>query len=275
MAKKLLICDLDGTLLDTVEELSLPYSDKLNALLDEGIDFTIATGRDFENTKQALHNTRIQNPVILTNGAILAEYPSGDVLEYHTLPSETISKILDLSAQFGLETMVFASYDKKNNYPRFIKGRWVDVHNIRRLKLTDFEDYLTEPVISIQFMNDKKSLDTMYSATKNNPSIANNAYILFFEHAYIPGMYWLEYNPENASKEVMLASLIKRKGYTPSDIVVFGDNFNDMGMFQLAGTAVVVDNASEEIKKYADYIVPSNMDGGVLIFIEEHLKDFI
>jgi len=275
LAKKLLICDLDGTLLDTVEELSLPYSDKLNALLDEGIDFTIATGRDFENTKQALHNTRIQNPVILTNGAILAEYPSGDVLEYHTLPSETISKILDLSAQFGLETMVFASYDKKNNYPRFIKGRWVDVHNIRRLKLTDFEDYLTEPVISIQFMNDKKSLDTMYSATKNNPSIANNAYILFFEHAYIPGMYWLEYNPENASKEVMLASLIKRKGYTPSDIVVFGDNFNDMGMFQLAGTAVVVDNASEEIKKYADYIVPSNMDGGVLIFIEEHLKDFI
>jgi hydroxymethylpyrimidine pyrophosphatase-like HAD family hydrolase len=65
------------------------------------------------------------------------------------------------------------------------------------------------------------------------------------------------------------------KGYLPKNTIVFGDNFNDIGMFSLAGTVVVVENAPEEIKKLADYIVPSNLEGGVLQFIEEHLDELV
>ncbi|MBN2154817.1 MAG: HAD-IIB family hydrolase [Candidatus Lokiarchaeota archaeon] len=277
MPKKLLISDLDGTLLDSVLQLSQNLSDKLNRLLKKGIDFTIATGRDFENTKIALYNTHIQNPIVLTNGAIMADFPSGSVIEYLTIPSETVNHIHTLAESFGLKTMVFASYDETCNYPRFIKGDWWDPHEIRRLDLTEYEKFLNEPVISIQFMNTIECLSEMYSQSLKNSEIQSHTHILFFEDAFLRGTYWLEYNPKQARKEIMVESLVRKKGYSLENTVVFGDNYNDVGMFQLVkdGTIVVVENAPDEIKKYADYIVPANTEGGVFHFIEKHIEELI
>ena len=275
LAKKLLISDLDGTLLDQLNGISQKYADRLNMLLDKGIDFTIATGRDYENTKLALQNTNINNPIILTNGAIMAEYPSGSVIEYLTIPHKTVSRIYDYANKYNLQTMVFASYDKERNYPRFVKGSWWISGETRRLKPEEYHPYLKEHVISIQFMNTKEKLDEMNSLTNRDPIISRDTHILYFEDSYFPGMYWLEYNPINARKEIMIESLRKIKGYNREDIIVFGDNFNDVGMFQYAGTVVVVKNAHDKIKQYADRIVPSNKEGGVLKYIEQHLDELI
>jgi Cof subfamily protein (haloacid dehalogenase superfamily) len=275
LAKKLLVCDLDGTLLDSIKGLSQKFTDKLNFFLDEGIDLSIATGRDFENTHLVIQNTHIRNPIILTNGAILAEYPSGSILDYLTIPPKTVERIYEFAEEFCLETLVFATYDKTNNLPRFIKGTWWDIENIRRLHLEEYQSYLDDPVISIQFMNPKSHLDEMFSQTSIDSNISMNSHILYFEDSFLPGMYWLEYNAANARKEVMLAELIQKKGYSLEDTIVFGDNFNDVGMLELAGTAVVVENAPNEIKKIADHIIPSNLDGGVLQYIQENLEDLI
>ncbi len=275
MAKKLLICDLDGTLLDNIKGLSQNFADKLNMLLNKGIDLVIATGRDFENTHLAIQNTIIHNPVILTNGAIMADYPSGSIIEYLTIPKEVVSKIFKYASQFKLQTMVFASYDKKRNYPRFVKGSWWISGDTCRLEPDEYNSYLKEPVISIQFMYPREQLDEMYAISMQDSLITRDAHILYFEDSFRPGMYWLEYNPINARKEVMVRSLIDRKGYTSQDIVVFGDNYNDVGMFKIAGTVVVVENAPEEIKKFADVVVPSNREGGVLQYIEQHLDELV
>ncbi|MHA1109928.1 MAG: Cof-type HAD-IIB family hydrolase [Promethearchaeota archaeon] len=275
MAKKLLISDLDGTLLDSIHGLSPKYSDKLNSLLDKGIDFTIATGRDFENTELAIRNTHVRNPIILTNGAIMADYPSGTTIDYLTIPPEIVDHIYEFANKFKLQTIVFAAYDEEHKSPRFVKGAWWNYDEIHRLDLEDYERFLSDPVISIQFMYPKELLDEMYAISNHNHAISKNTHILYFEDSFLPGMYWLEYNPVNARKEVMVDSLIKLKGYTKEKVIVFGDNYNDVGMFQSAGTAVVTENAPDEIKKYADHIVPSNLEGGVLQFIEEHLDELV
>ena len=276
MAKKLLICDLDGTLLDNYKGLSQKYADKLNTLLDKGIDLTIATGRDFENTHIAIQNTNIHNPIILTNGAIMADYPSGEIIEYLTIPHDVISQIYELAGKFQLQTMVFASYDQEHNSPRFIKGEWWRSNEIKRLESQEYTQYLNDPVISIQFMYPKQTLDEIYSLSLQNSAIMNDTHILYFEDSFLPGMYWLEYNPIRARKEVMVQSLMERKGYTSENTIAFGDNFNDVGMFQFVGKVVVVENAPEEIKnKYADHICPSNLEGGVLQFIEQNLDDLL
>jgi Cof subfamily protein (haloacid dehalogenase superfamily) len=274
LAKKLLICDLDGTLLDNIKGLSQKYADKLNILLDQGIDLTIATGRDFENTKLAIQNTRIQNPIILTNGAIMADYPSGEIIEYLTIPSDAVSQIYELADKLQLQTIVFSSYDKEHNSPRFVKGTWWNIDSIRRLELSEYKQYLNDPVISIQFMYPKIALEEIYSLSLKNPEIIKDTHILYFEDSFLPGMYWLEYNPIRARKDLMVKSLMKLKGYSPENTIAFGDNFNDVEMFELVGKVVVVENAPEEIKnKYADYICPSNLNGGVLQFIEQHLDE--
>lgn len=275
MAKKLLISDLDGTLLDSINGLSPKYTDKLNLLLDKGIDFTIATGRDFENSELAIRNLHIRNPIILTNGAIMADYPSGELIDYLTIPPEEVTQIYEFASKFNLQTIVFAAYDEKHNSPRFVKGSWRNSNEIHRLNPEDYECFLSDPVISIQFMYPKELLDEMYTESNHHPALSKNTHILYFEDSFLSGMYWLEFNPVNARKEVMVDSLIKLKGYTSENVIVFGDNYNDVGMLQSAGTAVVVENAPDEIKQYADYIIPSNEDGGVLQYIEQHLDELV
>jgi hydroxymethylpyrimidine pyrophosphatase-like HAD family hydrolase len=139
----------------------------------------------------------------------------------------------------------------------------------------DYEKYIGEPIISIQFMYPKDVLDEMYFLSQNNVVISRNSHLLYFKDVFLSDQYWLEYNPVKASKEVMLHSLIERKGYIFQNVIVFGDNYNDLGMLKLAGTSVVVENAPEEIKKIADHIIPSNQEGGVLQFIEQHLDELI
>ncbi len=275
MAKKLLISDLDGTLLDGIKGLSQKYVDKLNSFIDKGIDITIATGRDYENTQLVIHNINIQNPIILTNGAFMVDYPSGEVLEVLTISSSCTSEIYTLAARFNLQTIVFGFHDRTNNFPNFIKGKWTNMDEIQRLEVHQYEVFLKEPVISIQFMYPKQQLDEFYALSSQNPIIREESHVLYFEDSFHPGMYWLEFNPINARKEVMAEKLMKLKQVSREDTIFFGDNYNDIGMFDLAGTVVVVENAPEDLKKRADIIIPSNKEGGVIQYIEQHLDELV
>ena len=72
---------------------------------------------------------------------------------------------------------------------------------------------------------------------------------------------WLDFLPKGTSK----ASAIKHlKEYYHCDrVIAFGDGLNDLSMLEKAGIGIVMDNASEEVKKYADYITLSCDDDGV------------
>ncbi|MHA1820798.1 MAG: HAD-IIB family hydrolase [Promethearchaeota archaeon] len=274
--KKLVISDLDGTLLDFPYKLSENYKSRLNIILSKGLDFTICTGRDFENTIKAISGLNFRNPIILTNGAIMAEYPSGKILDYLAMDRDLADKILEFALQNGISLMVFAFYDIKTEKIIFIKGDFEDKINFRLLDLNDwvkFRNNKNIEIISIQFCNDKDIVMPIFEKFKQYDKTA--CYILFFEDAFLEGKYWLEFNPVNAKKEVMLERLVKLKGYSLKDTVIFGDQLNDIGMLKEAGLACVVDNAPPEVKKFADKIVPSNKEGGVIKFLEENLEDLI
>ncbi len=271
MAKKFVISDLDGTLLDNVENLSNKYAKRLNKLIDLGLDFTICTGRDFENTYNAINNVHFENPIILTNGAIMMNYPNGKIIEYLSIPKETSLQILEKSSELNISPMVFASFDEKKNTSRFIKGQWRDPLKIKPLD-NNYMQFIDEPIISIQYCDKKEHLDQFYNEIFNK---FQSSHILYFEDAFLPDYYWLEFNPLNANKENMVKKLIKIKGYKPEDLLIFGDQKNDLGMLEMAGTACVVENGINEVKKIADVIIQSNKNGGVIQFLEENIDEII
>ena len=73
---KFIVSDLDGTLLDNPKYLSKEYVKDLNELMDKGLKFTIATGRDMKKTLKAVPDLNLPYPCILTNGALLADLKS-------------------------------------------------------------------------------------------------------------------------------------------------------------------------------------------------------
>jgi len=275
--KKLIVTDLDGTLLDHVERLSTSYASRLNVLLQQGLDFTVCTGRDFENTQIALQSINFKNPIVLTNGAILCDYPSGKVVQVLTINHQYAVDVLNTADKLNINAMVFASHNLKKNETRFIKGKWWDPKEFIHLQPEQYMKYAKEPIISIQFCDDKEKLDLFYDFCINHfdEKFRSSMHILYFEDAFLPGKYWLEFNPIDAKKEFMLQKLIELKGYQTKDIVVFGDQKNDIGMLKMAGIACTVENASDEVKKIADYVIPSNLNGGVIDFLEKNFRYLI
>lgn len=268
MAKRLVVCDLDGTLLDKADKLSTKYAIRLNKLIEQGLDFTIATGRDFDNTIIAMKDVQFRNPIILTNGALLARFPSGKVESYLTIEKRDSLEILELSQQMNLNVMVFASYIPELNQARFIKGDWWNPHKLRPLIREQYQDFYDEPFISIQFCDDKEKLDPFYKMADER--YGSSMHILYFEDAFLPGKYWLEFNPKTAKKEVMLERLLETTSYTKDHLIVFGDQFNDIGILRMADIACVVANAPDDVKLLADFVIKRNTEGGVVDFLEQN-----
>jgi hydroxymethylpyrimidine pyrophosphatase-like HAD family hydrolase len=73
----------------------------------------------------------------------------------------------------------------------------------------------------------------------------------------------------------MLKRLINLKGYQTKDVIVFGDQFNDIGMFKLAGTSCAMSNAPIEVQKEASIVIQSNKKGGVIRYLEENFDNLI
>ena len=86
--------------------------------------------------------------------------------------------------------------------------------------------------------------------------------------AYV-GCYFLTLLHPDADKAHGITAIQEHVGFDTSDLTVFGDNLNDLGMFQLARTAVAVANAHDELKRHADVVLErTNDEDGVAHYLE-------
>ena len=74
----LYVSDLDGTLLDKDGKLPEESVKRLNRLIDNGLNFTIATARNYDSTYPILRGLNLKHPVILFNGVYLTELQTGE-----------------------------------------------------------------------------------------------------------------------------------------------------------------------------------------------------
>jgi len=95
-------------------------------------------------------------------------------------------------------------------------------------------------------------------------------YILVPE-AYV-GCYFLTILHRVADKSHGIKSVSEYVDFDLSKLTVFGDNFNDLGMFELAGNSIAVANAQEGVKKLADIILPHTNDEDA---VAKYLKGII
>ena len=85
--------------------------------------------------------------------------------------------------------------------------------------------------------------------------------------------YFLEVVPYGVAKDNSLKELLAKLDITEAELIACGDGMNDIPMLKIAGLSAVMENAYPEVKKYADYIAPSNDDAGVADIIKRYILD--
>ncbi len=267
--KTLYVSDLDGTLLRSDEALSEYTIGVINSLTEKGMIFSYATARSFVTAKKVTKGLNAKIPLIIYNGAFVADNASGERLIENYF-DDTVYELLDVLFENEIYPIVYSYIDGREKFSfvpqlctcgmkAFLESRRGDVRTNAVNVLTDLK---AGDIFYITCIDEPEKLRPMYEKYKD-----------LFHCVYDKDIYskkqWLEFMPKNVSKANAVKQL--QELMSCEKAVVFGDGKNDIDMFKSADEAYAVENADDELKKYASAVILSNDDDGVAKWLEENL----
>ncbi|MEH7115818.1 HAD family hydrolase [Neobacillus vireti] len=285
MMIKCIASDMDGTLLNSVQQISEENKQAILKAQAAGIEFVVATGRSYQEATYALSEAGLTCPVICVNGAEIRS-AEGDVLA-----STPISKSLarEVAAKLKEHDIYYEVYTDKGAYSidtdkavsilvdivvsanpemdpeeiRFAAGARIRDGLIH--KVDDYESLFTDDDFKIY-----KVLAFCFDTAKLK---AAGEDLRDFSDLDITssGHENLEITNKQAQKGLALEAFAKAKGIEIAETMAIGDNLNDVSMFERAGRSVAMGNASFEIKALCDVITDTNDEHGVAQAILEVL----
>jgi len=270
----LFVSDLDGTLLRSDGTLSEDSRRRLKELLEAGLCFTVASARTWSEIAPVLEGLPLRLPVIAVNGAFLSDFGTGRPLRIKALPAELAANLYEEIRRVGLSPFLcaFDGTSDKLYYCELLNEqmRWfheiLTTHNRARLcRLEPLEKALSLQVVSFAVMGEERPVAEL--ARRLDEQYAGRLECFHFQNPYTDGHWWLTIHDAGACKSKALCELAHLYGFSMKDVVVFGDEINDVQMFRAAGRAVAVANAHETVKSCADEIIASNDEDAVVRYI--------
>ena len=282
---KMLVTDLDGTLLDDYKEIPEKNIDVINRLHEKfGIIPVIATARPLEVAKYIADKggAAFKSYIIATNGAILMDLIRGEYLINRSLSSEQIKSLIDICKKMGLEyefmTTKCEVADAKYSYRRVVDPMY-DNMGVPFNYQYDLESYISNLQESIPLFavnGTEEELKKCYSALANiqglqisKPCIRTTPEI----DGRVETLAYYDIMREGVTKASAIAKLAEYLGIKKEEIIAIGDGGNDVEMLQAAGLKVAMKNATSALKEIADFItIEDNNAGGVGSFLDELYK---
>jgi hypothetical protein len=246
---KALISDVDGTLTKVIPD-ALPSENVTNCIkkaVNQGLIFSLATGRPYSLVKNIVDHLGIIGPSIVDNGAVIIDSNNGSVLWEALLPNDRANTILKLSRSYPL---VLTSTDtailqNPKVIPAYSKVRKVSIHNIT-------------------FDKAKKLIEEVTNELKDVTTIQASSY----EGIHLTDVY---FSASNATKQHAVVELLKILGITREEAIGVGDGYNDFSLLMACGFKIAMENAVDELKNIADFIAPSVDDDGIVDILEKYI----
>lgn len=276
--KTLFISDLDGTLLQPDVELSDTTVAIINEMLARGVEFTVATARSIASVRTILRNVHIIRPIILMNGVCIYDPDNDRYIKVETFGKESSSRLLSAIARYNIKGLaytmkdgVMSTYyeDLNNRALYYFYEERVRLYNKTFTQIDDFRLLADEPMIYFTLMDVKENLDQVYPVIKELPDLN----CVMYKDNYTPDIWYLEIFSKSASKYHAVRFL---KEYLKAETVVcFGDNLNDLPLFEASNYRIAVANAVDELKSRADEVTGSNTADGVAIWLKSNALNWM
>ena len=271
---RLLGLDLDGTLLNNKKQVNWLDEDRIKKAMQKGVIIVPITGRPKKGIPESIEKLFHSSYVITSNGAVTTDVQLQKNIDSAYIHSKTALNIVELIQlqKEKINVEIFADgigYVQKKQLD-VIKELYRGTHlesyfNISRIPVNDINrliigrnDDIAEISImteSIAIKNKIKKILVGFDDIKISSSVQTD----------------LEINAKNAGKGMALLRLAKRLGIRNSQIMACGDSGNDIEMLQSVGISVAMSNATEEVKKIANYITLSNEENGVADMIDKFI----
>ena len=270
-AQTLYISDLDGTLLNRDSVVSPHSIEKINTLLQKGMLFTVATARTPATVVPLLQQLNLNIPAILMNGAVLYDIQQRRYIRSNGFSDNSALRYISLLEKRELVPFVYRIAHNKlqvfhkplaNDMQREFKRQRENTPYKDFILTTDYQkELLDNPPLFLLVIDRFDKLQTAAAEI----SRAGKCSIFCYRDIIDPEYGNLEIYPKGVSKAATAQEIIAR--LNPWEVVVFGDNLNDLPLFRFADRRYAPENAMDEIKQQATAIIADNDHDGVARFL--------
>ena len=263
---KLVVFDLDGTLLDNQGVISNRTVNLINKLQSQGLIFTIASGRIHSALDEYAKSLNIKIPIISLDGCCISNPETDEIIYESFIPVRYVDKALDYADKFLLNVALCrtdAIYFTESN------SVMKEMMNKFGAKFEEIEDYnsIKDKTLEIVFASDyRDNIKYVYDRLKFPYTFGLN--VSYYKSHRQEGIYYLEVRKRGANKGKALRKLLNNISIKEKNVAVIGDWFNDISLFETGALKVTLENGIFELKSMADIVIhKSNDEEGVAEFL--------
>ncbi|MBC3847848.1 HAD family hydrolase [Winogradskyella echinorum] len=259
---KMVVTDMDGTLLNSLHEVSSRFFDVYKQLKQRGILFVAASGRPYYSIVEKLHPIKDDIIVIAENGGLIIE--NKEVLFSNIINVEKLQELYNLVTNI------------KDTYPIFCtKNRAYIVRASDDLIETISEYYSVYTIIdSFEDIKDHVIKIALYNSTNSETQIFPYVKHLSPElNVVVSGNHWVDISEAITNKGHAITILQKQYNIKHSETMAFGDYNNDLELLKCAKYSYAMANAHPNVKTIANFETKSNNEFGVELILENLISE--
>ncbi|MDR2389898.1 MAG: Cof-type HAD-IIB family hydrolase [Tannerellaceae bacterium] len=267
MKCKLLVVDVDGTLLNNRKELTPFTRSTLVKVQQMGVQILLASGRSTHGLRPIALELELDkyNGFILSyNGGQIIRMQNNELLFERRINPKDIPYLEKEANKYGFPILTYHQDTMiAGGDHRHIREE-AERNGMKLLLVDDFASQITfSPCKCMIVSDDEEKLAALEMHLKKHLSGVLDV--------FRSEPYFLEILPPQINKADTLGVLMEKLSLTPEAVIAIGNGVCDIGMIQMAGLGVAMGNADERVKRCADYTTASNQDEGLARAVGEHL----
>lgn len=258
---KLIATDMDGTLLDGEGNLPKDFIETFYELKNKGIKFIAASGRPYYTLYQNFDPVSDDITYIADNGAMVVE--NGKITSYEKMEEKVIKEVLEACEKVDNITVILCGLKRAYHKPCSKEAlNEINKYYIKKNVIKDYSE-IDDIIFKISILDLGKAKYNSFPIFKEK-----------FDQSLsvvISGEVWVDFTNKGIDKGNALKLFREKHDIAFEETMAFGDFFNDVGMLKNAYYSFVMENASDEMKKYGRFIAKKNTENGVI----EEIKKYI
>ena len=263
--RKMIVVDLDGTLLNINGGCSKKSREYLLKLKRMGYVIVIATGRILRDAISVTDGAIFANYIVSSGGGLIYDMDNSRIVYDNSIDIKEVSRVLD-------------SYNSEIDYitvcDMYFYNRYGDNNSKMDLfydkKIEDRDKFIlnSDGVYHIIVRFRDSNLVNRYYDIYDNDKID----VLVMQDSFATKK-WIEIFSEGVSKYSAIKKILELEDIKNEDVISFGDGRNDIDMINNCGIGVAMGNALEVVKDVSDYVTRSHNEDGVVYFLRGYLKE--
>ncbi|MGL4402577.1 MAG: Cof-type HAD-IIB family hydrolase [Fusobacteriaceae bacterium] len=254
---KAVICDLDGTLLNSSHTISANTQEVIREIVDKGIKFYIATGRHHMDALVFKKILGLNSFLISSNGAKVHNENNEEIFSV-TIPKDVTAEIINLTVDDDIHKNIFSGDDWFVEKPLDEAEEFHKESGFIHTVVPSFQAVKNRDITKFFFISEDEEKLSVFSREIHEKLQDKVAITLSLSSC-------LEIMNRGVSKGEAIKRMLEIEGFSPEEAVAFGDGMNDLEMLSTVGKGFIMGNHNPSLKKALPHneVIDTNDNDGV------------